>query len=146
MGEEGVDERVTPNNATIDEHMCNGIEWGEGEAETLRPRAKIGNGTLQGVEDHSEDAKPDAGAGVTQQPRESWQRDGKAVLEPVLCDLVKLCSPLVQGGEAVGGRRRRRRRLSVPRALRWSLLDTAGVGIGALELLKALEVWLFAEY
>lgn len=141
MREESIDERMRLNNATVDKHVRNLIERREWEAKSLRSRTKVGNGTLEGVKDNGEDAEPDASAGVSQQPRESRESDGETVLEAVLRDFVQLCAPLIQGGEAVGGRRR----LFVPRAFRSSLLDTGGVGVSALVLLKALEVWLLTE-
>ena len=141
MGEESIDERMPPNNTTVDEHVRDWVKRREGETKTLRSWTKIGNSTLQGVKDNGEDAEPDASAGVSQQPRESRESDGQTVLEAILRDLVQLGAPLIQRGEAVGGRRR----LFVPRAFRCSLLDTGGVGISALVLLKALEVWLFIK-
>lgn len=141
MGEESIDERMPPNNGTVDEHMRNWIERSEGEAKSLRSRTKIGNGTLQGVKDNGEDAEPDASAGVAQQPRKSRESDGETVLEAVLRDLVQFRAPLIQGGEAVGGRSR----LFVPRAFWCSLLDTDGVGVSALVLLKTLDIWLLTE-
>ena len=54
MGEESIDERMPPNNTTVDEHVRDWVKRREGETKTLRSWTKIGNSTLQGVKDKAE--------------------------------------------------------------------------------------------